>query len=423
MKKKRLGYYNFIHKFLNGETLVWNTYTGSVFLIGKEESKEFEALSGKWFEENEHYFVDSGVLVDEQAQRDQIDFILNSRADITKENKTITYTILTTTACNARCKYCFEKNTASVTMSEENLKKIVSFIENEAQSYEHIFITWFGGEPLLFKDKIDKIIKLLHSKCGSKKISCDIITNGSLFDEETARKAATEWFVQSAQITIDGTKENYEKIKDYINFPHAYSTVIQNIQHLINNDINVSIRVNVDKDNWKDVFCLIDELHTLFKQKIQIYPYPIFETGVNTKNLIDKKEFSKYLGTIFKKLKDLGYREKVCVFKEFVPWHCALTLPQNFVIMPDGNLLKCQSEVGQTLYIGNVEQGVIDHKRNNEYSKIQLDEECIKCCYLPICQGGCLASTKCESKIERCCLEKYYFHDLIEKYYLEEVDE
>lgn len=419
---QKLSYYNFIHKFLNGKTLVWNTFTGSVFLIGEAESKEFESLEGPWFEENKHYFIDSGVLVEEQTQREQIDFIVNKRKETAKENKTITYTILTTTACNARCKYCFEKNAIPETMSEEIVKKVVSFIEEESKTYENIFITWFGGEPLLFKDKIDKIIQLLHQKCGGKKISCDIITNGSLFDEKIARKAAEAWFVKNVQITIDGTKPNYERIKDYIKFPNAYAKVIQNIQHLIDNNINVIIRVNVDKDNWKDVFRLIDELFDLFKQKIQIYPYPIFETTGNSKDLIEKKDFSKYLGEIYKKLKDLGYREKICTFREFVPWHCALTLPQNFVIMPDGHLLKCQSEIGQTLYIGDVEHGVVDHKRNNDYSKIQLDDECIKCCYLPICQGGCLASTKCKSKIERCCLEKYYLHDLIEKYYLDEME-
>ena len=346
MEKKRLSYYNFIHKFSNGETLVWNTYTGSIFLIGKSESNEFESLSGEWFEENFHYFVDSGVLVDDKSQTDQLNFIIKKRDEISKEKKTITYTILTTTACNARCKYCFEKNAVPTSMSDKNVSEIVSFIEKESQPYEHIFITWFGGEPLLFKDKIDKIIRLLRSKCGNKKISCDVITNGSLFDEETAKKAAAEWFVENVQITIDGTKQTYEKIKNYINLQNAYTTVIQNIQHLINNNINVNIRINIDKSNWKDAFQLIDELHSLFEQKIQIYPYPIFQTETNSNDLIDKNEFSKYLGEIFKKLKDLGYREKICIFKEFVPWHCALTLPQNFVIMPDGNLLKCQSEIG-----------------------------------------------------------------------------
>lgn len=168
---------------------------------------------------------------------------------------------------------------------------------------------------------------------------------------------------------------------------------------------------------------MIEYLYERFKNNIDVYPYPVFETFSRKDNLISNEEIFVYLGEIFNSLKLHGYRKKVCEFKEFIPWNCSSTLPNNFVIMPSGNLLKCQSEVGQGLYLGNVERGVCDISRNQDYSKAEIDLECIHCCYLPICQGGCLASKKCASKIERCCLEKYYLHDLIEKYYLDELEE
>lgn len=423
MSNRRLSYYNFIHKFKDGRALVWNTYTGSIFLIGVSEFCEFEKQAGKWFEENKHYFIDGGILVDTEEQQQQIDFIFDERKRAVKETKTIYYTILPTTACNARCHYCFEKDNEVITMKEDCLDNIVSFIVRESTPFENISITWFGGEPLLFKNYITKITNQLSIKCKNKKISSDLITNGILFDSDSVKSAKNDWFVENVQISLDGTEKNYERIKNYINIPHAYSIVIQNIQKLIDSNISVNIRLNIDKSNMYDMLTLIDELHEKFGNKIWVYAYPIFETKNNKENIVPNNEIFLCLGEIFKKLKDLGYREKTCVFKEFIPWYCASTLPHNFVIMPDGKLLKCQSEIGQKLFLGDVEHGVINLSRNNEFSIVDLDEDCIKCCYLPICQGGCLAPVKCVSKIERCCLEKYYLHELIEKYYLEELDE
>ena len=91
--------------------------------------------------------------------------------------------------------------------------------------------------------------------------------------------------------------------------------------------------------------------------------------------------------------------------------------------MPNGKLLKCQCEIGQEQYLGDVGRGMIDYERNLAFSRVELDNDCIKCCYLPICQGGCLASSKCISKIERCCLEKYYLHELLDEYFLKENEE
>lgn len=422
-QNRKLSYYNFIHKFAVGQTLIWNTYTGSVFLMGEHEFQEFASQSGKWFEENQHYFVDSGILVDEIEQEDQINFIRRQRKNAISKTETINFTILPTTACNAQCRYCFEKGNKIITMTNECISKIVLFIKKEADTYQHIHITWFGGEPLLFKNTITKITEELCLKCGNKHISSDMITNGSLFDEETIKIAKKNWNVSSVQITLDGTEKEYEKIKKYTNLPNAYSVVLKNIHCLIENDIIVNIRLNIDKMNWKDIILLIDQLYQMFGNKINVYAYPIFETKFNKNNLILNKEFSIYLGEVFKKLKEKGYRKKICEFKEFVPWHCASTLPHNFVIMPNGKLLKCLSEIGQELFLGDVQQGVIDVLRNEDYSRTEIDDICIRCCYLPICQGGCLASLKCESKVERCCLEKYYLHELIDKFYLEEIEE
>lgn len=421
MEKRVFSYYNFIHEFSNGKALIWNTFTGSIFLIEPKEFQELKEQQGPWFEENKKYFIDSGALVSSDEQSAQVQFIYEKRKNALEGKEDINFTVLPTTACNARCKYCFEKDSKIETMSKECVDKVVDFITNAAKPYERINITWFGGEPLLFKNIISLCMCQLKIKNRDKAIKCEVVTNGILFDSQTAYQAAKDWLVSSVQVTLDGTKENYERIKDYIDTVDAFDVVMRNIHNLINNNINVSLRLNVDKNNCNDILQLIDEIYRKFKNEVAIYPYPIFETKGNSKDLIENGELAYYIGTVYEKLKNLGYREKVCEFKDFIPWYCSSTLPQNFVIMPDGKLLKCQSEVGQELFVGDIEHGVTNFTRNAEFAKIELDDKCVQCCYLPICQGGCQASIKCASKIERCCLEKYYLHDLIEKYFLDEV--
>lgn len=49
-----------------------------------------------------------GIGVDEKKKYDQIKKIMKLKNE--KKNYINTYVVLTTTACNARCFYCFEKN-------------------------------------------------------------------------------------------------------------------------------------------------------------------------------------------------------------------------------------------------------------------------------------------------------------------------
>ena len=233
MSHLKLSYYNFIHKFSSKQMLVWNTFSGSIFFIGADEATEFETQSGTWFEENQHYFIDSGVLVNAIEQCNQINFIVNKRKEFVEQTTTISFTILPTTACNARCPYCFEMDHPIMTMSNDYIENVVAFIAKQSKQFKQISITWFGGEPLLFSNIISSIMEKLLIACADKKISCSIITNGVLFDAETVKRAKKDWHVDYVQITLDGTQHNYEKIKNYVNIQGAFPRVLNNIQFLI----------------------------------------------------------------------------------------------------------------------------------------------------------------------------------------------
>ena len=101
--------------------------------------------------------------------------------------KTDSYTILSTSDCNARCFYCYEKGRSRIHMSEETATATADYITRHS-SGEKVSIHWFGGEPLYNKKAISRICSLLTESGITFKSS--MISNGFLFDEETVAEAA-----------------------------------------------------------------------------------------------------------------------------------------------------------------------------------------------------------------------------------------
>ena len=64
------------------------------------------------------------------------------------------FEIMLSTACNARCPYCYEASARTSTMSLETEKAMLALIRKAAASGDPMRVVWFGGEPLLFSDRI-----------------------------------------------------------------------------------------------------------------------------------------------------------------------------------------------------------------------------------------------------------------------------
>ena len=98
-----------------------------------------------------------------------------------KKPKGITsYTILTTTDCNARCFYCYEKGRNRIPMQEETARKVVDFIIKNTPD-KQVKLRWFGGEPLYNKEVISLICGELRE--AGIEFRSSMVSNGYLFDD------------------------------------------------------------------------------------------------------------------------------------------------------------------------------------------------------------------------------------------------
>ena len=130
--------------------------------------KKFDDLSDDNISNDSEFIenlVGQGILVDNKYDEKQL--IDASRARRVFNERSAYLRILTTTACNARCEYCYEKGFKIETMTLETANKLVDYIL-KLPRMDKFYIHWFGGEPLLNENIIDLVMKKVYNFLKSK---------------------------------------------------------------------------------------------------------------------------------------------------------------------------------------------------------------------------------------------------------------
>lgn len=302
------------------------------------------------------------------------------------------YVILPTTTCNARCFYCFEQGIRYQKMTPETVEDTISFIlRHKPKDDKKIHIHWFGGEPMCAADNIDRICAGL-TEAGVEYWS-EMTSNGSLFTEESAKRAAEIWKVETIQITLDGLAEEYEKRKRYTSaVKNPFQTVIRSIHLILAAGIKVKVRLNVDENNLGEIYRVVDFLNGEFteeeKKKLHVYAHSLFsqpgemvcseDTGpdaleehvleINDYILRQKLHF-KELGSLF------ALRSHFCM----------VTAPEcSVVIDAAGRLFACEA-MPENMCYGDVKRDIDPEAWNGVASPCDVRAECEHCAFLPQC--------------------------------------
>ena len=381
----------------NGDCVLFCAETASIIVLNPKALELWNNNQWEQFPNFEEMVKLKFVISDDEDQlavQSQIrNFVKESRSV-----KTMNFVIAPTLLCNARCSYCFEKNTNKKRMDTNTENAMVKFITSIMEEFnvQRIAIAWFGGEPLLEKKLIRRVSHKLIAKVGENNYNASITTNGSLIDENTI-ELFNECKISSVQITLDGVEEQYNRIKNYINpDKFNYQTVIKNIERCCKNGIFVTIRLNISKENYNDVRLVLAELGNKFceyRKKMHVYVFPIMGNK-NDSSLYsyDSPELKEAMGEIYKQLFELGYKTsyKSLGFK-VRPVHCSAFRYHSYSIDPDGNIFRCEHHLGQKEWaVGNVFNGVDENSPKFKYwINSKISKKCENCKILPMCQGGC----------------------------------
>lgn len=379
--------------------LAANLLTGGLYLFAE---KEYEAVkkicadpAADLESEPVSTLLHEWILVPECANERQIADGVRSLLRMLDRDKSInSYTILPTTACNARCAYCYEAQARWGYMDEKTAEKLADFITDNANGNK-VTITWFGGEPTLAADRIDLICRKL--KGNNTGFTSRIVSNGLLLTKEMAVKARDEWNVTKAQITLDGTAENYNRIKNYHgNIKDAFSVVVNNIEDMLETGLRVAVRLNVCPDNAADMHELAEELAARFRGKtgISIYSALVFEDSLTSLPGTDtaRKNYD-LIRSLDEKLYSLGYGKGNEGKLKLAKYHCMADNPHALTVSPDGGLGKCEHETWDD-EAGSIFGSFDVSKASKKWQEMQTcDALCNDCALYPTCvrQKNCFA--------------------------------
>ena len=391
----------------DGKVLLHNTVSGQLVELSQAEAEALNELPTAYKPAMEalirdHYLVLNSC--DEHYQvlclRDIFQKIINNGRRV--KGIITSYTILPTTACNARCYYCFEHGVPSVTMSEQTAEYTVEFIKNHYDPESVVSIRWFGGEPTIAANRIDQICIGLQN--NGIKYSSSMTTNGYLLDDNMVERAKLLWNLRDVMISIDGTERNYNEIKAYVNAEdNPYQRVLRNIGYLLDQEISVSLRMNFDIDNYQDFKEVLNEAKNRFhnNKKLMVYAFPIEGAYPNKHGKISHAS-DEWLFEKVAELNDMARDMDLFHMEKELPSlnvsSCNAGSPNFMVITAKGELGRCSGIFYEhNQIVGNVKDGLTDNHYYDSWRRFADPCKCRSCTFFPSCMliERCPSRDKC----------------------------
>lgn len=384
--------YNYL--FNNQENYyLYNSYTNNLIQFDSEFNEVLLNCKNHEFDKVSTDILDT--LEKEKILVDNDEDIYNNiklKRTISRFNSNIlALTIAPTTACNFRCIYCYETGIECKTISKSTdfVEDIIKF----AKSFpyiEHLFVTWYGGEPLLKFDFIESLS--IRFKKEFAQYSANMITNGYLLNENIILKLKN-LHINMLQITIDGMQSTHNKRRPHAFNSDSFQTIIKNLDCLFRlyPEVGVALRVNVDKSNSGEYHELYKFLSERYDNcKINIHPGWVTDEFSIEPNCDCLTTLER---TSFLVEQSMLYNIPVKLFPSSEYGECSARHINSFVIGPEGEVYKCWNDIGKLdKNIGNIKDFSIFNSICTNYmfgNDPLASNRCKKCFCFPICNGGC----------------------------------
>lgn len=405
MMKYKCSQFNYIQEN-EKDILIYNTLYNSLVRLNREEYEMYlgEKNIDDWLRDE---FIDNGLWIENDIN-EYSKYLAFTKAYTVFASRPLSITITTTLKCNARCAYCYEKGVQQVDIIDDAEEKIINFIKkNMIQNNVHL--VWFGGEPLMNIAFMDSLSMRLREE--NINYASYIITNGSLLTDTIITEKFKLWNVMDMQITLDGSKGNYEKRKRYINPEDGeYYKILNTIRAVAMADVFINIRLNIEKNNRKDMIELLQELDSIFASYNNVVFYPAFIT--DTKHPMTEQEKIQCVKEMLLSVKNVKKLTTSTKMYSLPRMHaCMKGDPRSFTIDVNGYIYTCEHYVGRTENaIGSIwkEEMIGDRRGEN----IKIRDKCEKCVFLPKCYGGCESNYLNDE--DPCMIEKYLIKAYLE---------
>jgi uncharacterized protein len=309
--------------------------------------------------------------------------------------------MILTTECNLQCKYCFgetlddfDENFTDIEVNYSLPKKIdyhLSTLSNFCKRDPECVLTFYGGEPLLCKNEIEKIMDVVKPRYFM------IQTNGLLLDRLEPEYVNR---FNTILISLDGDKE----LTDYYRGKGTFRKVIENVKMIVRNgfrgELIARMTVMEQTDIYQQVRWLLDNEEFKFssihwqlnagfwgsdyaRRDFKRWSETSYVPGVAflARFWVDQM---KARGTVLRLYPLLGVAYSL-LHNETSLLRCGAGWI-NYAIQTDGYIIPCPTMWGMKNYYS----GHIAQANPLELKKIFVGAPCIECDILNVCGGRCL---------------------------------
>jgi uncharacterized protein len=286
-------------------------------------------------------------------------------------------TVLTSTACNLGCGYCFQNTgpdpgggsrpprIANIRLRPQTARAILDFTARQmaAAALVRLDLLLFGGEPLLNPRGCLELLKL----AGSRGLRFARMTsNGVLLTPRLARELG-DLGLSAVQITFDGARVDHDAIRVRRSGGGTFDVILANIAAASEaTNLRWNLRVNVSHHNHRRMAGLIEQIASrVDPARCTIGFSLVDDVGVGYENnLPHDRDLAASFAEWSLHALDLGFlivRPKAasrCLSCSFAPGRFGA------VVNADGTLYSCWDSAGQDGWaVGDVRDGYLPDER------------------------------------------------------------
>lgn len=351
-----------------------------------------------------------------------------------------------TNNCNLNCDYCYKGQKEEERLSWEIGIKAINFLIQHSQDQKKLRVTFFGGEPLLEFNLIEKLVHYAEQKAAyyNKRIQFRVTTNCVLVNDEIIRFSQQHGIVFN--ISIDGGPESQDKHRYFPDGSGTSAVIEPKIKKILKYWPNTLVHVSLSSDiayKWmQDTLYLV----ALGCKNICVTPIP---------ECAWTKEQLKCLQYELRKIADF-YIERFRLgnpifFEPFERTVMRVAMPlrpksscgvgiRTLAVKTDGTIYPCNrfgphsvfgqaadSNISNQYQLGSIYDGIDREKRRvflNFDSVAQAKTDCENCLAVHICGHECIAPRwVCFGDIykphpNQCKFNNMYFKEALRIHYI-----
>lgn len=407
--------YNIVEK-TNGTAYIVNTLSGALIRLDEETYKALKAQNQDMLSEQQQTILKNcGMLIDENVDEKRV--MRAGYKAYCHGRKSVTVIACPTLDCNFACPYCFEERQKGF-MSAEVEEALLRYVEKLlTHGYEQLNFEWFGGEPLLYPNIIDRVSHKVIDLCEKHNTThtFSITTNGYCVDDRVL-SILSEIHLKEVRITLDGNRELHDTRRVLQNGKGTFDVIVSNIKKISECGIHVKVRVNIDKQN-PDAFPQVrKELDGI--KNLVAYPATVVEESTQDETQKAKcyamSEYEEFHQTMYR---TYGFKPSYEGLFQKGVCSCMAEHDESCVIDHNGYVYKCVNDVGHPEW---AVCNVLDQSEKRNAAAVSkylgrdplTETPCNDCKLLPLCYGGCVYELM-HRKVHDCVRVKYLFEDII----------